>query len=203
VSVARKSGRTPEETRRALLDAAATVIRDRGMAASLDEIARVASVSKGGLLYHFATKDDLVRALAQTMLEAFRAQVAAAADPADTAPGRLTRGYVRACLASAHEEDALRESVALVAQLHSFPEVADLARDDTHRWAEDLRADGLPDHVLTLVVAAADGASVAPLWGGVVPGIDTRLLERQLLRITLDQGIWPHLLPEADQPDRR
>ncbi|MFC5286495.1 TetR/AcrR family transcriptional regulator [Actinokineospora guangxiensis] len=201
--MARKSGRTPEETRRALLDAAATVIRDRGMAASLDEIARVAAVSKGGLLYHFATKDDLVRALAQDMLEAFRAQVAAAADPADTAPGRLTRGYVRACLASAHEEAALREAVALVARLHSFPEVADLARDDTRRWTEDLRADGLPDHVLALVVAAADGAGIAPLWGGVVPSVEARMLERQLLHLTLDRRLWPHLLPEVEESDQR
>ena len=201
--MARKAGRPPQATRRALLEAAGAAIRARGPAASLEDIARHAGVSKGGLLYHFATKDDLVRALAEDMLAAFRAQVVAAADPADTAPGRLTRGYVRACLASAHEEDALRQSVALVAQLHSFPEVADLARDDTHRWTEDLRADGLPDHVLALVVAAADGASIAPLWGGVVPGVEARLLERQLLHLTLDEGLWPHLLPEVDRPDRR
>ncbi|HEX6344715.1 TetR/AcrR family transcriptional regulator [Umezawaea sp.] len=191
--MARKAGRTPAVTRRALLDAAASVIRTRGIAASLDEIAREAQVSKGGLLYHFATKDDLVRALAQDLVEAFRAEVVAAVDPADSAPGALTRAYVRACLSSSHDEVALRESAALVVQLGALPEVADLVRADTRRWSAELGADGLPAHVLALVVAAADGASAAPLWGGAVPHDEARALERQLIRFTLDQALWSHL----------
>ncbi|MCS7479496.1 TetR/AcrR family transcriptional regulator [Umezawaea endophytica] len=195
--MARKAGRTPEETRRTLLDAAAAVIRTRGIAASLDEIARGAEVSKGGLLYHFATKDDLVQALAHDLLETFRAEVAAAVDPADDTPGRLTRAYVKACLASSHDEVALRESAALVVQLGTLPEVAALVRADALRWTTDLRADGLPNHVLALVVAAADGASAAPLWGGAVPHAEARLLERQLLRFTLERDLWTHLAPEG------
>ncbi|HEY3469357.1 MAG TPA: TetR family transcriptional regulator, partial [Amycolatopsis sp.] len=81
----RKAGRGPEETRRALLDAAGTVIRTRGISASLDDIAKAAGVSKGGLLYHFPAKDALVRTLAQDILDTFRAEVHAALDPADTA----------------------------------------------------------------------------------------------------------------------
>jgi AcrR family transcriptional regulator len=189
----RKAGRGPEETRRALLDAAATVIRTRGVSASLDEIARVAGVSKGGLLYHFATKDDLVRALTHDLLDTFRAEVTAAIDPADDAPGRLTRAYVRACLATAHDEAALRDSVVLVAQLNSFPEITDLARADARRSQEDLRADGLPHHVLSLVITSADGASTAPMYGEALPHDEVRQLERQLLRLTLDQRLWQHL----------
>ena len=189
----RKAGRSPEETRRALLDAAATVIRTRGVSASLDEIARVAGVSKGGLLYHFATKDDLVRALTHDLLETFRTEVTAALDPADHTPGRLTRAYVKACLATAHDETATRESVTLVAQLNSFPEITDLARADAQRWQEDLRADGLPHHVLTLVITSADGASTAPIYGEALPDNEVRQLERQLLRLTLDRQLWQHL----------
>jgi AcrR family transcriptional regulator len=193
--MARKAGRAPEETRRALLDAAAAVIRTRGVAASLDEIAREAEVSKGGLLYHFASKDDLVRALAHDLLGTFRTQVAAVADPADQAPGGLVRAYVRACLASTHDEVALRDSAALVTQLSTLPEIAELARADARRWTAELHADGLPEHVVSLVVAAADGASTAPLWGGTVSRAEARLLEHQLVRLTLDQGLWPHLEP--------
>lgn len=193
--MARKAGRSPEDTRRALLDAAAAVIRTRGVAASLDEIARAAGVSKGGLLYHFATKDDLVRALAQDLFDAFRAEVTAALDPADQAPGRLTRAYVRASLAAAHDDVAARESITLVAQLNSFPEIVELARADTAGWFDDLRADGLPDHVLLLVVSAADGASTAPMWGGALPPAGVRLLERQLVDLTRDEDLWPRIDP--------
>ncbi|MFU8875774.1 TetR/AcrR family transcriptional regulator [Micromonospora sp. SL4-19] len=198
--MARKAGRTPEETRRALLEAAGAAIRTRGASVSLDEIAREAGVSKGGLLYHFPTKDLLVHALAHDLLETFRAEVAAAVDPTDQAPGRLTRAYIRACLASPPDEAALRESIALVTQLNSLPEIADLARADARRWNEQLRADGLPEHVLSLVIAAADGASTAPLWGGSVS--DARQLERQLNRLTLDQELWQHLQPDPHAGDR-
>lgn len=193
----RKAGRPPEETRRALLDAAATVIRARGISASLDEIAREAGVSKGGLLYHFATKDDLVRALAHDLLDTFRTEVAAAIDPTDQAPGRLTRAYVRACMATAHDETAARESTTLVAQLNTVPEIVALARTDTDRWTEELRADGLPDHILVLVITSADGASTAPMWGGTLPTSQTHRLEHQLIHLTHDQNLWQHLKPKA------
>ena len=180
----RKAGRNPEETRRALLDAAATVIRTRGVSASLDDIARAAGVSKGGLLYHFPAKDALVRTLTQDLLDEFRPAVQAAVDPADTAPGRLTRAYVRASLDTSYDEVAVRETIALIAQLISIPEIAELARADAERWERDLHADGLPADVVTLVVAAADGASTAPLWGAGIDVAAARKLEQQLLALT-------------------
>ncbi|WIV55653.1 TetR/AcrR family transcriptional regulator [Amycolatopsis nalaikhensis] len=183
----RKAGRGPKETRRALLDAAGTVIRTRGISASLDDIAKAAGVSKGGLLYHFPAKDALVRTLAQDILDTFRAEVHAALDPADTAPGALTRAYVRASLDTSYDEVAVRENIALIAQLISIPEIAELARADAERWDRDLHADGLPDHVVTLVVAAADGASTAPLWGVGIEVAAARKLEQQLLDLT-----WEH-----------
>lgn len=182
----RKAGRGPEETRRALLDAAGAVIRTRGISASLDDIAKAAGVSKGGLLYHFPAKDALVRALAQDILDRFRADVLAALDPADTAPGRLTRAYVRASLDTSQDEVAVREAIALIAQLIAIPEIAAIARADAERWDTDLRADDLPDHVVTLVVAAADGASMAPVWGVSIDVQAAKQLERQLLAMTLD-----------------
>ncbi|VVJ18301.1 Transcriptional regulator [Amycolatopsis camponoti] len=182
----RKAGRSPEETRRALLDAAGTVIRTRGVSASLDDIAKAAGVSKGGLLYHFPAKDALVRALAQDILDTFRAEVLAALDPEDTRAGRLTRAYIRASLDTSYDEVAVRENIALIAQLISIPEIAALARADAERWDRDLHDDGLPDHVVTLVVAAADGASTAPLWGVGLAVPAARRLEQQLLDLTSD-----------------
>ncbi|RSD20770.1 TetR family transcriptional regulator [Amycolatopsis eburnea] len=180
----RKAGRGPGETRRALLDAAATALRTRGISASLDDIAREAGVSKGGLLYHFPAKDALVRTLAQDILDTFRAEVHAALDPADTAPGRLTRAYVRASLDTSQDEVAVRENIALIAQLISIPEIGAMARADAERWDRELHDDGLPEDVVTLVVAAADGASTAPLWGVGIDVAAARKLERQLLELT-------------------
>ena len=150
-------------------------------------------MSKGGLIYHFASKDDLIRALADDLLQTFRDAVEAACDPADTAPGRLARAYVRACLDTGQDERVLRESIALLAQLITIPAVAELARADAERWDRELQADGLPEDVLALVVSAADGASNASLWGGATVAAKLRRLEQQLIQLTLDHTLWSHL----------
>ncbi|WP_127506078.1 TetR/AcrR family transcriptional regulator [Actinoplanes solisilvae] len=186
----RTAGRSPQDTRRALLTAAGEAIRVRGIHASLDEIARHAGVSKGGLIYHFASKDELILALAHDLLATFRASVDAALDPADTAPGRLTRAYLRAVLVPPADELAARESLALITQLMTVPEVAALARADAQRLEADLAADGLPPDVLTLVVAAADGMSSAPLWGGSYLTPEHQRLTRRLLDLTYRPTMW-------------
>jgi len=195
----RTAGRTPEDTRRLLIAAAAEVIRARGAGATLDDIAAHAGVSKGGLVYHYASKDELLRALAQSRLDEFRGWIDAELDPDDEAPGRYTRAYIRALLAPEQDQAAARESIALIAQLMTIPAVAEIARADALRLDADLRADGLPPEVLRLVVAAADGANMAPFWGGDLGGEDElRQLERRLIRLTREPALWQNLPWDRD-----
>ncbi|WP_159792638.1 TetR/AcrR family transcriptional regulator [Puerhibacterium puerhi] len=184
----RTAGRTPQDTRRLVLDAAAEVIRTHGVAASLDVVAQHAGVSKGGLLYHFPSKDALVVALAQEMNEAFRGAVRAHVDPADAGPGRLTRAYVRASLAEVAEESEARERIALTAQLITVPAVARLAQEDTAWWERELAGDGLPPEAQAVVVAAADGISGAPLWGATPDQERLDLLRTRLLAM-IDEAV--------------
>ncbi|SCF27579.1 transcriptional regulator, TetR family [Micromonospora matsumotoense] len=191
----RTAGRSPQDTRRALLDAAADAVRARGIHASLDDIARFAGVSKGGLIYHFASKEELILELARDQLAAFQASIDAALDPADTAPGRLTRAYLRAAVGPADDDAAVRESLALVTQLMTLPAVAELARADAERLEEALAADGLPADVLALVVAAADGMSTAPLWGAPTHTLAHRRLAERLVHLTRHPHLWETVVP--------
>ncbi|MEU4564998.1 TetR/AcrR family transcriptional regulator [Actinoplanes sp. NPDC023936] len=189
----RTAGRSPEDTRRALLESAGEVIRTRGLNASLDDIARHAGVSKGGLIYHFASKDELLLELARSVLARFRDDVAARLDPADDAPGRFTRAYIRALLAPVEDEVAARREMALISQLSTVPAVAALVAADTTELNDEFAADGLPPDVLTLVTAAADGVSIAPMWGGTVATADHRELEKRLIQLTRRPELWQSL----------
>ena len=195
----RVAGRTREDTRRALLDAAGACLRARGTSATLDHIAKHAGVSKGGLLHHFATKDDLVRALAQDLFDRFRANVLAAVDPADTAPGRLTRAYIRVSAAFSHDQRTFRDLVPLISHLVAIPEITDLAEADTRRWHDDLATDGLPPHITDLVIAAADGISTVPSWNNHSNPEALRNLEALLLALTTNATAWDHLAPPPSE----
>ncbi|MCA1194415.1 MULTISPECIES: TetR/AcrR family transcriptional regulator [unclassified Saccharopolyspora] len=176
----RTTGRAPEDTRRNLLDAAKRVIREHGIGATLDVIAREAGVSKGGLVYHFASKQALLVALAQEQIDLFRGEVDAQLVEPEGVPGRLTRAYVRASTATVDGEE-IRERFSLIAQLYVVPEVVELAKEDDLRWQRDLDADGVPEATQVLVIAAADGVGDRPLWASELEPRARARLEADLI----------------------
>lgn len=67
----RMSERNPEATRKAIIEAAAAELLERGYAgASLSRIAARLHVTKGALAYHFPTKSKLLDVLAEALLGA-------------------------------------------------------------------------------------------------------------------------------------
>lgn len=181
--MARIAGRTPEQTRRKALDAAAKVFRERGVAATLDDVAKAAGLSKGGLFYHFAGKDELLQALLADLTQSWRQAVHDAVEPGDHGPGKLARGYIRASLLAdnAHE---LRDSIALAMQLTASPALVTEFSADLQRWEVELAADGLPPSILHVVIAAADGGSVTALWGEQFNAEDNAELSARLIAMT-------------------
>jgi len=180
----RTAGRATDDTRRMILDAAMTLVARRGAGASVADMAKAAGVSKGGLLYHFPTKDDLLRAGAIDLFESFRTRVYEAAQPEpEGVPGRLTRAYIRISFADA-AGDSVREVIAVAAQLMAEKLIQEMSDADGRRWRDELMADGLADSTVRLIIAATDGVSSAPLWGTVLDEADQRALEQELLAMT-------------------
>ncbi|QFG25261.1 TetR/AcrR family transcriptional regulator [Actinomadura sp. WMMB 499] len=81
-------------TKNSLLDAAEAVLSEHGtQALTLTAVADRAGVSKGGLLYHFPSKEALVKAMVARVIEEFDDLIAA---HDDGTPGSYTRAYVEA-----------------------------------------------------------------------------------------------------------
>ncbi|WP_258229050.1 TetR/AcrR family transcriptional regulator [Arthrobacter sp. HMWF013] len=150
-----------------MLDAAWRTIRVRGMSASLDDVAAEAGVTKGGLIYHYSTREKLLLSLVEDSLENFRSIVLELIDPEDKQIGRLARSYIRACFVDRHDQTSAHDRTVVIAQLMSIPTIEAAARHDAARWATDLGEDGLPSELLQVVTSAADGASAAPMWGAI------------------------------------
>lgn len=75
----------PPKARQRVLDAARRIVEERGAGhLTFDELARESGVTRGGITYHFPTKEDLLRALIEADMQQWDA---AAAPPPDLPVG--------------------------------------------------------------------------------------------------------------------
>jgi len=142
-----------------VIDAAiAIAARDGVPALTLDAVAGEAGVSKGGLLYHFASKEALLAGLVKAALADWTDEVERAVEADPQPEGRAARAYVQA--ACAPEDDPSRE-LALLAAAALDPRSAQAWREAVRTWTAD---DGVD---LDLLVArlAADGLWLARALG--------------------------------------
>lgn len=167
--------------------AASRAVVTHGATVSLETIAREAGVSKGGLLHHFASKDDLFVAAAQELLDGFRAAVEAEVDPDDVAPGRLVRAYIRASL-SGLTAAQVRDEASLMAALSTIPEVVSRAHAEGTSWRDALADDGLDPVRTSVIMRATDGAGAAALFEGQHDRDEIDRLREKLLELTRTPG---------------
>ncbi|MDP5183612.1 TetR/AcrR family transcriptional regulator [Blastococcus sp. BMG 814] len=186
--------RDAARTRRALLDAAARSVGVHGAGVTLDVVAREAGVSKGGLMHHFGSKDELLTALVDDLFEEFARAVQEQVDPDDDAPGKLLRGYVRATFDELERGSDAVEQTTLMATLSSLPGLARRSQDRYRRWNETLAGDGVDRQRVLLVLRACDGVSIAPLFEGAIEPDELADTRELLLRLTRDTGPLVELL---------
>jgi AcrR family transcriptional regulator len=141
-----------------VLDAYETLLIDAGpTATTLDAVAASAQVSKGGLLYHFASKDALAAGLLARLRERSAADadaIRAAGDatayylttsaPGGAVPGGLTRTYLAALRVADHARDGagVRDALAAV-DADALAALRERLGDPALAWLVQLIGDGL------------------------------------------------------------
>jgi len=177
--------RRAQNTRKKLLEAAELlVIRDGVSRLTLEAVASEAGMSKGSLLYHFPTKDDLIRGMVVRLIERFEEDVEASRDEG---PGGWVRGYARATFGWAEEPREVAVDAALLATMANNPKLLDPLRERYEVWQRRIEDDGLDPLVGTLLRLAADGVWLTALFG-LAPS-DGELKEgvlRALIELTQD-----------------
>lgn len=152
------------DTRNVILDAAETVVATMGVAnLTFEEVARVANVSKGGVLYHFPSKEALTEAMIERFIGRFDTAVAEAAESDGVAIGRNVRAYVRATMGEPPLTGELfdRANGAITAALANYPERLEPVRQQSAR-SQTMIEDGTLDPIFaTIVRLAIDGMWLA------------------------------------------
>lgn len=168
-------------TKESLLESAARVVKEDGAAhLTLDRVAREAGVSKGGLLYHFPTKDALVTALLESYIADTDAQLEAQLD-SDTEPG----AWARANFMLLASDSAPEVGSALLAAALTNPRLLTEAREAYGRWQQRAEADDLEPGLGTLLRLALDGWWFARLLDLAPPqGAEQEAFETAYRRLT-------------------
>jgi AcrR family transcriptional regulator len=152
-----------------ILDAAERIVLRQGAAhLTLDAVAAETGISKGGLLYHFRSKDELVRGMIRRLLEQFNAEVARleSCDPCPT--GRRVRAMLNANFPQEPSETSVhndRVAAALLAAVATNPALLDDLRESTRRMEHAMLNDGLDPVTAMVVHMAADGIWMSRLFG--------------------------------------
>lgn len=171
------------DTRDRILDSLETLLLEHGMTKmTLDNVAAAAGVSKGGLLYHFKTKDALVAAMVR------RLAVQADRQRADAAAGgtSVAEWYLQPPGCDSEKEIALyRSTLAALRSLDgNSGEVQDAVTDMMQQWDEGLRTE-IDDPVQAEIIRlVGDGIYLGAVLD--LPAVDrelhTRVVDRLLGR---------------------
>ncbi len=157
------------DTRKKILDAASTVVlRDGAPGLTLEQVAKEAGVSKGGLLYHFPSKEALLRGMVERVIADFEGGVLerVAADPAKK--GRFLRAYLSEVAASAEsgspQERRIRLQSALIAAVAVDKRLLDPLRERYKIYQEFVEKDGVDAVQATIIRVVADAMWLASLF---------------------------------------
>lgn len=171
-------------TRDRILDALEKLLLDRGLShITLEAVAAAAGVSKGGLLYHFRSKDALIAGMVRRLGERSDQQLAES--------GRsVAEWYLQTMDASSTNELALFQStIAALRSVDGQPgEIQQAVIEMMRAWDDGLRAE-IDDPVQAEIVRlAGDGIYLAALMGLPQPDpeLHRKVVDRLLGRRATD-----------------
>ncbi|MCX6365450.1 MAG: TetR/AcrR family transcriptional regulator [Armatimonadetes bacterium] len=176
--------------RSVLLQVAGQLVRREGYSAlTLEAVAAEAGVSKGGLLYHFPTKEALVAALVEALIDGFETGHQECLVQDSAAPGAWARAYLRASVAPEGQSEADGITAGLLAGVALDPNLLAPLRARYAAWVTALESDGLPGVNAHIVRLAADGIWLADLMELAPP---SGVLRAQVLARLIELGGGSH-----------
>lgn len=165
------------DTRQLILDKSEALVRRRGYSAfSYADLAADLGITKASVHYHFAAKEDLIRAILQRCLERGRAALSQIRRDHADAPGRL-RAYAQGFVAAA-EGGMLPVCAAMAAERVVLPPSTHPAINDFFQiqfdWLTEVIAEGIaegllappqpPEQAAIVLYSALEGGSMIA-WG--------------------------------------
>lgn len=169
-----------------ILEAAAAVINEQGVEKmTLEAVAKKAGVSKGGLLYHFPGKQELIEGLVESLTTGFTVQLNEEAEAEGDREGKWGRAYVNATFGTEEELEWSNMLAAFPAAMFTDPKLLDQLRVQYDEWQKRIENDGIDPVKATILRLAVDGLWYAELFRLAPPDAELRReVRNELMRWT-------------------
>lgn len=158
-------------TKEKLLEAASKIIITRGIGSlTLEAVAVEAGVSKGGLLYHFPNKEELIVGLNLSTLERFRESI----KEGMRAGKHYVEAYAEATLNDLFQHEYLGIDASVLAASVNHETILDKWNEECMRFSEEMMKDEIPFELGMSLRLVCDG-----LWYSKIFGIGEMKEEEQ------------------------
>ena len=152
------------DTKKQILIAAAKLINEAGiLALTLDAVAKVAGVSKGGLLYHFPSKEALLEGIVNYLTQGFVNDMASAVEKDPTENGKWIRAYTKLTFDQRKEDVDL--NTAFLAAVATNPELLKPMAESFQKLHWHIENNGIDSTIATIIRLAVDGMYFNQLYG--------------------------------------
>ena len=157
-------GKTGGGSRSRIMAAAEELALERGPGnISIEAVAVRAGMSKGGVLYHFRTKADLLAALVSRHIEASKARVEASLAQRASEPNALAEALIDAHCRS--RKGPISTQSGVLAAVAEHPDFLDPLRDHQKETVARLRRESADADLATIAFLALEGLKALHLFG--------------------------------------
>jgi len=147
----------------AILHSAARIIQNKGIFnLTLDAVAEEAGVSKGGLLYHFPSKEALVSGMVHHLIQQYVDRIEDSASKDKHHKGKWTRAFMQETFYQVQTNKDMEAS--LLAAVAVNPSLLEPIQKAYHEWQEQIENDGLDPVDATILRLALDGLWFSALF---------------------------------------
>ncbi|WP_231578286.1 TetR/AcrR family transcriptional regulator [Paenibacillus sp. FSL H7-0357] len=156
-----------------ILQAASSIVRDQGVEhLTLEAVAKAANVSKGGLLYHFPNKEQLVSGMVDELTRNFTEDVQSRVEHDQQQAGKWSRAYIESTFYGFGEGSDMNS--VLAAALFTNPGLLTNIQEKYAEWQHNFENDGVDPLWATIARLATDGLWFAEKFGLAPPDLELK-----------------------------
>ncbi|MFB5760744.1 TetR/AcrR family transcriptional regulator [Paenibacillus medicaginis] len=178
---------TKKELKRELiLKTVSQIVHEEGVEKlTLEAVAKRAGISKGGLLYHFPSKDALILGMIEQLSNQFVEEFNRRAEADPHPKGKWTRSYIETSLFGNNDENNLY--TALSAAHFTNPEMLEQLRAEYSTIQNKIENDEFDPVRATMVRLAIDGLWLAEMFGLAPPKAELRQKVVKALQASVEE----------------